>query len=231
MRKPVNNKKEISVNHISVQARSDTITQVKLRIEMLNEFIRNGVPEGFVAHKSMNALLEYEDSERGIKRRTYPAVYAKKGVKVVDIDPQFTGSPNTVVDCKDYLRKKIAFLKDEVNPTTKKASSKKSSSKIKSKAELNAIIKQQSEIVASLAREVLTLRSENLHLASLLKERDVSGRSLKGYYEKHHQSLLKDRKAIVPDVKSVIDNLEQIADELGDVTVESNVFSFSAKGK
>ncbi len=230
MKKAVSNIKEVSYNHVSVKRYNETITQVRLRVEMLNEFIRNSVPEGFVAYKSLKGLLEYEDSERGIERRSYPAIYDKKGVKIVDIDPQFNGSRNSVTDCKDYLRKKITQLKGKVE-LDRKESSKKKQSSVKSKAALNAIIKEQSEIVASLAQEVLALRSANLHLAYLLKERDVGGRSLKDYYAKHHQSLLEDRKTIIPDVRSVIHNLEQIVEEFGDVTIESNVVSLSAKGE
>ncbi len=231
MKKAVSNIKEVSDNHVSVKRHNETITQVRLRVEMLNEFIRNSVPEGFVAYKSLKDLLEYEDSERGIERRSYPAIYDKKGVKIVDIDPQFNGSRNSVTDCKDYLRKKITQLKGKVELDKKKESSKKKQPSVKSKAALNATIKEQSEIVASLAQEVLVLRSANLHLASLLKERDVGGRSLKDYYAKHHQSLLEDRKTIIPDVRSVIHNLEQIVEEFGDVTIESNVVSLSAKGE
>ncbi|MQC33143.1 hypothetical protein [Vibrio parahaemolyticus] len=171
--------KKLSSNHVGLIRYNATIKQVRLRVELLNQFIRDVMPEGFTAHKSLKALLAYKDEEKGIEPRSYPAIYNKKAVLVTDIDPSNNERANEVVDCKNYLKDKIEKLKsklesDNLNNNTQNLHDTKP--KAKTKAELKATIKKNAVIVNSLAQELLRQRAANQHLVKLLHERDKAGR-------------------------------------------------------
>lgn len=220
-------KKEMSPNHNGPKGYKETLTQVKIRVELLNRFITEGVPDDFTAHKSLKALIAYSDGEY-IEARSYPAIYAKKNVPILDIDPDYKGHPNTVVDCKDYLKFKIEQLKDaleeKINSQFKSGNneiqdkkvdnnSTDNKSKIKTKSELRNTIKEQALVIESLAREVLLQRNANNSLVSLLREKDKSGRALKIYYDQHKQSLCNYRDHTTPDFQLIINNLKTISTE------------------
>ncbi|WP_104042187.1 hypothetical protein [Vibrio hyugaensis] len=226
-------KKKMSPNHNGPKGYNGTLAQVKLRVELLNQFIDEGVPDGFTAHTSLKALIAYSDGEY-IESRSYPAIHAKKRVLIRDIDPKYKGHPNAVVDCKDYLKLKIEQLKDKLETDTEQSSISEQSldnkvqegvesaslndkPKVKTKGELRNTIKEQAVLIESLAREVLLQRSANNSLISLLRERDKSGRALKPYYEQHQQSLCDYREKITPNLRQVINNLEDVAAEFDEV--------------
>ncbi|EJE4172950.1 hypothetical protein M3917_003648 [Vibrio parahaemolyticus] len=240
-------KKKMSPNHNGPKGYNGTLAQVKLRVELLNQFIDEGVPDGFTAHTSLKALIAYSDGEY-IESRSYPAIHAKKRVLIRDIDPNYKGHPNAVVDCKDYLKLKIEQLKDKLETDTEQRSTSEQSldnkvregvesaslddkPKVKTKGELRNTIKKQAVLIESLAREVLLQRSANNSLVSLLRERDKSGRALKPYYEQHQQSLCDYREKITPNLRQVINNLEDVAAEFDEVFGDSldNVVSLWEK--
>lgn len=229
MSRTTHRSKKLSSNHVGLIRYNATIKQVRLRIELLNQFIRDVMPEGFTAHKSLKALLAYKDEEKGIEPRSYPAIYNKKAVLVTDIDPSNNERANEVVDCKNYLKDKIEKLKsklesDNLNNNTQNLHDTKP--KAKTKAELKATIKKNAVIVNSLAQELLRQRAANQHLVKLLHERDKGGRSLREYYTKHQQSLCAYRETIVPEINNLINELIEISKEINSVTIDDNVTPF-----
>ncbi|MBF4349668.1 hypothetical protein EAY19_26870, partial [Vibrio anguillarum] len=176
------------------KGRRDTLEQVKLRVNLLNDFIKNGVPDGFTAHTSLTALLAYSDNVK-IQSRSYPAIYSKKNITVKEIDPSFTGSASTVVNCNDYLILKIEELISKIKTTEQDTEAENQAEnecnnddkpKAQTKGELRSTIKEQAALIESLARETLRQRSANNTLISLIKERDkYASRTLKAYYEDH----------------------------------------------
>ncbi|EGQ8172581.1 hypothetical protein C4G53_RS02505 [Vibrio parahaemolyticus] len=225
-----NLKKELSPNHNGPKGRRNTLEQVKLRVTLLNKFIENGVPDGFTAHTSLKALLAYSDSGK-IQSRSYPAIYNKKKILVKEIDPSFTGSASSVVDCKDYLLIKIEELRNKIETTSTPSEqvteaenecNNDDKPKVKTKGELRSALKEQAELIESLAREILRQRSANNTLISLIKERDkYASRTLKSYYEDHQTELCKVRTVIKPALRETISNLKKISHEFDDVFAES----------
>lgn len=221
----------MSPNHNGPKGYKGTLAQVRLRVELLNQFIDEGVPDGFTAHTSLKALIAYSDG-KNIESRSYPAIHGKKGVLVQDIDPDHKGAPDALVDCKDYLKLKIEQLKGKLEIEQENISEHSLDNKvredvesasfddkprIKTKAELRNTIKKQAAFIDSLAREVLLQRHSNNSLISLLKEKDKSGRALKSYYDQHQQSLCDYREKITPNLRQVINNLEDVAAEFDEV--------------
>ena len=241
-------KKKLSSNHNGPKGRRETLKQVKLRVKLLNDFIKNGVPDGFTAHTSLTALLAYSDKAK-IKSRSYPAIYNKKNIPVKEIDPSFTGSASTVVNCNDYLILKIEELRSKIKTTeqdteaeneleneaeneAENACNNDDKPKAKTKGELRCTIKEQAALIESLAREILRQRSANNSLISLIKERDkYASRTLKGYYEDHQTELCKVRTVIKPSLRETISNLKKLSHEFDDVFAESEENIVSIFGK
>lgn len=237
-------KKKLSSNHNGPKGRRETLKQVKLRVKLLNDFIKNGVPDGFTAHTSLTALLAYSDKAK-IQSRSYPAIYNKKNIPVKEIDPSFTGSASTVVNCNDYLILKIEELRSKIKTTeqdteaeneleneAENACNNDDKPKAKTKGELRCTIKEQAALIESLAREILRQRSANNSLISLIKERDkYASRTLKGYYEDHQTELCKVRTVIKPSLRETISNLKKLSHEFDDVFAESEENIVSIFGK
>lgn len=233
-------KKKLSSNHNGPKGRRETLKQVKLRVKLLNDFIKNGVPDGFTAHTSLTALLAYSDKAK-IQSRSYPAIYNKKNIPVKEIDPSFTGSASTVVNCNDYLILKIEELRSKIKTTeqdteaeneAENACNNDDKPKAKTKGELRSTIKEQAALIESLAREILRQRSANNSLISLIKERDkYASRTLKGYYEDHQTELCKVRTVIKPSLRETISNLKKLSHEFDDVFAESEENIVSIFGK
>lgn len=236
-----NFKRELSPKHNGPKGRRDTLEQVKLRVILLNNFIENGVPDGFTAHTSLKALLAYSDGGE-IQSRSYPAIHAKKGIPVKEIDPSFTGSTSAVVDCKDYLILKIEELKnkietkstpfDQTTEAENKSNDDDDKPKAKTKGELRNTIKEQAALIESLAREILQQRSANNTLISLIKERDKhASRTLKTYYDDYQTELCKVRSVIKPALRETISNLNELSHEFDDIFAESEENIVSIFGK
>ncbi len=237
-------KKKLSSNHNGPKGRRDTLEQVKLRVKLLNDFIDNGVPDGFTAHTSLTALLAYSDNAK-IQSRSYPAIYYKKNIPVKEIDPSFTGSASTVVNCSDYLILKIEELRSKIKTTEQDTEAENEleneaenecnnddKPKAKTKGELRSTIKEQAALIESLAREVLRQRSANNSLISLIKERDkYASRTLKAYYDDHQTELCKVRTVIKPSLRETISNLNKLSHEFDDVFAESEENIVSIFGK
>ncbi|HHF2927085.1 hypothetical protein ACX03_20735 [Vibrio parahaemolyticus] len=233
-------KKKLSSNHNGPKGRRETLKQVKLRVKLLNDFIKNGVPDGFTAHTSLTALLAYSDKAK-IQSRSYPAIYNKKNIPVKEIDPSFTGSASTVVNCNDYLILKIEELRSKIKTTeqdteaeneAENACNNDDKPKAKTKGELRSTIKEQAALIESLAREILQQRSANNSLISLIKERDkYASRTLKGYYEDHQTELCKVRTVIKPSLRETISNLKKLSHEFDDAFAESEENIVSIFGK
>lgn len=233
-------KKKLSSNHNGPKGRRETLKQVKLRVKLLNDFIKNGVPDGFTAHTSLTALLAYSDKAK-IQSRSYPAIYNKKNIPVKEIDPSFTGSASTVVNCNDYLILKIEELRSKIKTTeqdteaeneAENACNNDDKPKAKTKGELRSTIKEQAALIESLAREILRQRSANNSLISLIKERDkYASRTLKGYYEDHQTELCKVRTVIKPSLRETISNLKKLSHEFDDAFAESEENIVSIFGK
>lgn len=241
-------KKKLSSNHNGPKGRRETLKQVKLRVKLLNDFIKNGVPDGFTAHTSLTALLAYSDKAK-IQSRSYPAIYNKKNIPVKEIDPSFTGSASTVVNCNDYLILKIEELRSKIKTTEQDTEEENEleneaeneaenecnnddKPKAKTKGELRSTIKEQAALIESLAREILRQRSANNSLISLIKERDkYASRTLKGYYEDHQTELCKVRTVIKPSLRETISNLKKLSHEFDDVFAESEENIVSIFGK
>lgn len=230
-------KPEMSPNHNGPKGYRDTITQVRLRVELLNGFIDAGaVPNGFTAHRSVAALLAYSSGD--IESRSYPAIHAKQQVPIQDMDPDYKGKPSGKADCKDYLKMKIQQLREILNKeqSTDYGASQddlvnivpEGKPKPKTKGELRNTITEQTVIIESLAREILKQRSANNYLVSLLKERDKSGRSLGAYNKQHQESLCEHRVKLTSSLRSLIINLDAVATELDEVfskNIDDNVVS------
>ena len=241
-------KKKLSSNHNGPKGRRETLKQVKLRVKLLNDFIKNGVPDGFTAHTSLTALLAYSDKAK-IQSRSYPAIYNKKNIPVKEIDPSFTGSASTVVNCNDYLILKIEELRSKIKTTEQDTEAENEleneaeneaenecnnddKPKAKTKGELRSTIKEQAALIESLAREILRQRSANNSLISLIKERDkYASRTLKGYYEDHQTELCKVRTVIKPSLRETISNLKKLSHEFDDAFAESEENIVSIFGK
>ncbi|MDD1782964.1 hypothetical protein LRP49_17465 [Enterovibrio sp. ZSDZ35] len=221
--------KALSPNHNATKKRAATLEQVKLRVNLLNDFIENGVPDGFTAHTGLLKLLAYSDGGE-IEKRTYQSILSKKDIPIVDIDPSFEGSESAVMDCKDYLLLKIEELKCKLEmPRVPLEQSDDvafdscpNSSKAKTKGELRDTIKEQAVLIESLAKELLKQRRANNTLISLIRERDShASRTLKAYFDEHQNELCKVREFIKPAIEKTISNLNELSREFDQVFGDS----------
>ena len=231
--------KILSPNHNATKKRAATLEQVKLRVSLLNDFIENGVPEGFTAHTGLLKLLEYSDGDK-IERRTYQSILSKKGIPIIDIDPAYEGSESAVMDCKDYLLLKIEKLKSKLDmPCVSLEQSNdgdlapsSNNRKAKTKGELREAIKEQAALIESLAKELLKQRHANNTLISLIRERDShSSRTLQTYFDECQEELCKVRESIKPTLKKTIANLHELSREFDETfdEGEDNIVSISGK--
>ncbi|EEZ40268.1 hypothetical protein [Photobacterium damselae] len=212
--------KVLSQNHNATKKRAATLEQVKLRISLLNDFIENGVPDGFTAHTGLLKLLAYSDGGE-IEQRSYQSILSKKNIPIIDIDPSFKGSASAVIDCKDYLLLKIDKLKKLEMPCVPLEQSNDAAfdsslntPKTKTKGELKGTIKEQAALIESLAKELLKQRRANNTLISVIRERDRhASRTLKAYFDKHQDDLCQVREFIKPSLEKTISNLHELSRE------------------
>ncbi|MCG9727878.1 hypothetical protein [Vibrio brasiliensis] len=234
-------KKELSPNHNGPKGRKDTLKQIKLRVALLNDFIENGVPEGFTAHTNLKELLAYSDGNE-IQSRSYPAIHAKRNIPILEIDPSFSGDVSKTTHCKDYLILKINELKSKQKGTsttldsslhiTTEDKNQPQKAKVKTKEDLRNTIQEQAILIDSLVRELLQQRNANNTLISLIRERDkYASRTLNTYFKEYQEDICKVREIIKPSLKEVIANLNELSSELETDLPESeeNVVSIYSK--
>ncbi len=236
MNKGVSSKK-VSENHISASLSDETMKQIKLRINLLNDFLKDGITDGFDAHKLQSTFLAYSNG-KGIISRSRPAI-ADKNCPVGEIDPQYKIDPTKIVNCLDYIElkrkelisqqrtiKSIEADNNENNVETKIAL------KTITKGRLKQVINEQADLIRSLARELLLQRSANNNLISLIKEADHRHQmTLRPYYANHQDELLKTRKKNSSQLSDVISTLKDVSEELNALTVSTtdNIVSMWAK--
>lgn len=208
---------KLSPNHASVKKKEDTIEQIRLRIHLLNECISKGVPKGFIAYKSLKSILDYSDSNK-IRRITYPAVYTKDSIKIIDIDSTYKGEKNKTTNCKDYILQKLRILKNKSNKNALKIYGDKKDKKkslILSNKELKRKINEQAALISSLAKELIHQRQQNNTLVTHIKQSSPnSNRFLEPYYKEYQQKLCEVRCNITPNIKKTLDTLQQLINEL-----------------
>lgn len=230
--------KKVSVNHISASLSDETMKQIKLRIDLLNEFLEDGITEGFDAHKLQSTFLAYSDGKQIISR-TRPA-FADKCCPVGEIDSKYQDDPSKVVNCLNYIelkRKKVIAKQKakevaETNTDNKKNIESGSTSKTITKGRLKEVINEQADLICSLARELLLQRNANNKLLSLIKEADHRHQmTLRPYYANHQDELLKTRKRNTPQLNDIISTLNDVSEELNALNVDKadNIVSMWAK--
>ncbi|MEZ8735659.1 hypothetical protein [Vibrio sp. 10N.239.312.D08] len=218
--------------HISQVRKRKTQKQIKLRIDLLNKFILEGVPDGFTAHTSIMKLISYTEHKH-FEKISYPTIRATE-MFVNELDPSAKNNPKMLVNCKDYLLLKLAKVRElnskqtNKNNTenTSKTDSYDSKNKPKTKGELRCIIKDQTILIESLARELLIQRSTNNKLITSIKELDASGRALRNYYQESQENLMRSKKKNFPKLEDLIISLQNIALEFNSEldSQQNNVF-------
>lgn len=227
--------KKVSNKHISAARSDETMRQIKLRIELLNTFLKDGVPEGFEAHKSQSAFLAYSDGNE-ITPRTRPAIVVKS-CPVGEIDSKPQQDPSCVVNCLQYIelkRKQVIEIARETSAENTDNNKFKNINNSKSitKTELKKIIHEQTQLIKSLAQELVMQRSANHKLIDLIKAVDNHHQlTLKPYYANHQNDLLKHRKKNSADLNGMISTLKNISVQLNelDSMKNDNVIHMQAK--
>lgn len=207
----------VSESHISVIRRIETIRQVKLRIMLINNFAKEGIPEGFTEHLQQKTFLSYRN-DAGIEPKSRPAV-KKTNCLVGDIDESVEDETEKKreVNCLQYLeQKRLSLMEsstpDETHPYVESSNNRKSSSKTKS--ELKTIIKDNAQLIESLARELILQRQNHNKLINLLKERDIRYQNtLSKYYKKLQDDLYRTRGSNSVSLRALIDSLTEIVNE------------------
>lgn len=218
--------KKVTSKHISATLSDETIRQVRLRVDLLNDFLKNGVPEGFTAHLLQSTFLAYSDGKE-ITSRTRPAI-ANKTAQVSEIDSENKDSASEIVKCLAYLKwkrevviAKQKLLTDVNEPeVSNEKNITKNTSKSKTKGELNQVIRAQAELIKSLAQELLLQRSANNELIDHIKAVDHHhNMTLRPYYSEHQDKLYKSRKKNSLDLRTIISSLNEILKELDEVFI------------
>tara|TARA_R110002060_G_scaffold58289_1_gene68330 strand:+ start:2314 stop:3024 length:711 start_codon:yes stop_codon:yes gene_type:complete len=229
--------KKVSNRHISAARSDETMRQIKLRIELLNTFLKDGVSEGFEAHKSQSAFLAYSDGNE-ITPRTRPAIVVKY-CPVGEIDSKHQQDPTCVVNCLQYIelkRKQVIEMQMARETSAENTDNNKfkniNTSKSITKTELKKIINEQTQLIKSLAQELVMQRSASHKLIDLIKAVDDHHQlTLKPYYANHQNDLLKHREKSSADLNDMISTLKSISvqlDELGSMK-NDNILPMRAK--
>lgn len=214
--------RNITEKHISALRRDETIRQVKLRIELLNQFLKNGVPDGFTAHINQKDFLSYS-SERGISPKSRGAI---KGIDcpVSELDQEVNDT--SIVNALAYLqlKREQVIQKQSRNTITIEnktydaiKNEKHAKSRVKTKCELNLIIKSQAELINSLAAELLVQRSANNNLINLVKttqKPDYVNAQLRPHYAQYQKTLCEIRKKNIVGIRDILASINEIANEL-----------------
>ena len=214
--------RNITEKHISALRRDETIRQVKLRIELLNQFLKNGVPDGFTAHINQKDFLSYSN-EIGILPKSRGAI---KGIDcpVSELDQEVNDT--SIVNALAYLQLKreqviqkqssnTIAIENKTDDVIKNENPVKSRSK--TKCELNLIIKSQAELINSLAAELLIQRSANNDLVNLVKttqKPDYVNALLRPHYAQYQETLCEIRKKNIVGIREVLTSINEILNEL-----------------